>query len=137
MASAGIKFAYVKATESTYLPDSQFAANTDRTTGAIGHGIAVGVYHFATPLFSPQYYQPGYDHQNTAEEEAQNFYDTAKNFIGPVFSLPCRMWRNKLSRMKAPTKVGTIKQLLGWTSCQAKAMIADLIHPNHFPIDQP
>jgi GH25 family lysozyme M1 (1,4-beta-N-acetylmuramidase) len=85
VSGAGIQFAYLKATESTFSPDSKFSANTN---GAIGQHILVGAYHFATPLFSPAYFQSGYDHQDTASEEASNFVNTAKGIIGPGFLPP-------------------------------------------------
>jgi GH25 family lysozyme M1 (1,4-beta-N-acetylmuramidase) len=85
VSNAGIQFAYLKATESTYSPDSKFSANTN---GAIGQHIIAGAYHFATPLFSPSYYQPSYDHTDTAFQEASNFVNAAKGVIGSGFLPP-------------------------------------------------
>jgi GH25 family lysozyme M1 (1,4-beta-N-acetylmuramidase)/uncharacterized protein YegP (UPF0339 family) len=81
----GIRFAYLKATESTYSPDGDFSANTG---GAIGQGIKVGAYHFATPLFSPAFYQATYDHTDTALQEAHHFVDAAEGVIGSGFLPP-------------------------------------------------
>jgi GH25 family lysozyme M1 (1,4-beta-N-acetylmuramidase) len=88
VSGAGIQFAYIKATESTsppYTPDTQFSANTN---GAIGQHIIIGAYHFATPLFSPQFYQPSYDHVDTDIQEASNFVSAAKGIIGTGFLPP-------------------------------------------------
>ena len=86
-AATGIQFAYLKATESSsaYYPNPNFTANA---SGAIGQHIAVGAYHFATPLFSPNFYQAGYDHQDTAQDEALNFVATAQNVIGSGYLPP-------------------------------------------------
>jgi len=85
MANAGIQFAYIKATESTYSPDTKFQANT---SDALNQHIAVGAYHFATPLFSPTFFQTGYDHQDTAVQEAANFVNTSQGMIGSGFLPP-------------------------------------------------
>ena len=84
-ANAGIQFTYIKATESTYSPDSKFLINSQ---GAVAQNIAVGAYHFATPLFSPAYYKPGYDHQNTVNAEVANFLSAARGVIGKDFLPP-------------------------------------------------
>jgi GH25 family lysozyme M1 (1,4-beta-N-acetylmuramidase) len=93
MASASIQFAYLKATESSsaYTATYGFPENV---SGAISQHIAVGAYHFATPLFSPEFYQSSYDHQDTAEDEAQHFVDVAQaqgsiglGFLPPALDL--------------------------------------------------
>jgi GH25 family lysozyme M1 (1,4-beta-N-acetylmuramidase) len=85
MPAEGIRFAFLRATESTYLPDAAFSNNV---AGATARGIAVGAYHFATPLFSTPYYQSDYDRVTTPESEADNFLAAARGAIGPGFLPP-------------------------------------------------
>ena len=86
-ANAGVKFAYMKATERADFPSStQVLMNNIQ--GAKDHGVRVGAYHFATPLFSPSYHQPDDEAQTTAVEEARHFHDVAKSVIGPGFLAP-------------------------------------------------
>ena len=82
--TASVQFAYLKATESNYNPDSQFA----NSVSAIGRQMVIGAYHFATPLFSPAYVQTSYDHTGTAQDEAANFWKAAKNVIGTGYLPP-------------------------------------------------
>jgi GH25 family lysozyme M1 (1,4-beta-N-acetylmuramidase) len=87
--ASGKKFAYIKATESTYTL-SQTATTTfnNNVQGAKNNSIAVGVYHFGTPLFSSSYYQPDYDHTDSAKDEADFFYNSANSEIGSGFLPP-------------------------------------------------
>ncbi|QKJ32461.1 T9SS type A sorting domain-containing protein [Mucilaginibacter mali] len=83
-----IRFAYIKATESTYMPYDNFNENAQLATD---QKIVVGAYHFATPLFSPEYYQSSYEHQNTVEQEATNFVNAAYvsyRYVGNDFLPP-------------------------------------------------
>ncbi len=80
-----IKFAFFKATESIYKEDNEFKGSIN---GALNKNIVVGAYHFATPLFSPDYYQVSYDHKNTVSDEVNNFLNSAKNYIGKGFLPP-------------------------------------------------
>src|ERR1043165_2880519 len=88
LAGAGIRFAYVRATKSTYSPDGKFLDNVNSIKGAPGSGIIIGAYHFGTPLFSPEFYQTEYDQQVTATQEASKFLSVAKDTIGAGFLPP-------------------------------------------------
>jgi hypothetical protein len=81
----GVQFAYIKATESNYSPDAKFA---DNSKGASDQKIVRGAYHFATPLFSANFWQSNYDHQDSAADEAANFWNASKNWIGQGFLPP-------------------------------------------------
>lgn len=83
--NAAIQFAYLSATQSTYIPDPEFAVNV---AGASGQHIAIGAYHTGTPLFSLPYYQPSYDRITTPESEADNFLATAGSEVGVGFLPP-------------------------------------------------
>jgi GH25 family lysozyme M1 (1,4-beta-N-acetylmuramidase) len=65
VAHAGIKFAYIKASEGESFRDPKYAANVKAATKA---GIIVGAYHFAKPSGTPR----------DAAGEADHFMATAK-----------------------------------------------------------
>ena len=77
--SAGITFAYVKATEG----DTPQPGFVQRTDGAISAGLIVGAYHYATPFFNNGLFN-GYD----AVSEADEFLSVAGSYIGPGYLQP-------------------------------------------------
>ena len=74
--SSNVQFVYAKATEGVNYIDPNWYANV---TGANNAGLYVGGYHFATP------YTGGVD---DAVDEAGDFYNAVKNYLGDGFLRP-------------------------------------------------
>ncbi|MHB1128081.1 MAG: glycoside hydrolase family 25 protein [Bacillota bacterium] len=72
--NAGIKFAYVKATEGRTTVDPKYLSNA---LGARSAGLATSAYHFARPDLNPTL--------DDAREEARNFINTLQKGFGAGF----------------------------------------------------
>lgn len=81
VANAGVKGAFVKATEGRTYTDSEFTTNRRRANAA---GVAVGAYHFARP------------DRNAAASEAANFCVAVKS-LGPRDLRPVLDYEHKVS----------------------------------------
>ena len=84
----GVSFAWTKATEGTYLVDADFATNETKARNA---GVLIGAYHFARPS-----YDPNITGANSADTEAQFFWNTAGNYIvaGGGYLVPMLDWED-------------------------------------------
>ena len=71
--SAGVTFAWAKATESTSFTDSAFAINEANAKAA---GVLIGAYHFARPSS-----HPNLTGANSADTEAAFFWSVASNYV--------------------------------------------------------
>jgi GH25 family lysozyme M1 (1,4-beta-N-acetylmuramidase) len=86
--TAGVAFAWSKATEGTGYINPYFTA---QEAGATGVGIHIGAYHFARPSF-----HPNITGVNSADSEAAYFWTTASNYVkyGGAYLVPMLDWED-------------------------------------------
>ena len=86
--SAGVTFAWAKATEGTGYTNPDFVS---QETGATGVGIYIGAYHFARPSS-----HPNITGANSADSEAAYFWSVASNYVrnGGLYLVPMLDWED-------------------------------------------